>query len=317
MFEQIFTKKKRQFLLIAVGLTCFIFYGLYFLQTTKAQNPPLTIPEIFGYLNTQLPNDKFKSKAELLDFLIDQITKRRVEKPLTEDIENIFRQVGATDELILAIQNNNPTSPISTPLPITTPDVSTPISLIEIGAELRKLKSGDEQKDLIELIQKRKVSEPLNSDLETILVSRGATPQLIEIIKKNQVGAVAIVQNPTPIIESTSTPTPTVNPTPTPEQTPTPTITPTPIPTPEPTPILTPTPNLPAITLIEIGAELRKLKQGDSQKALIELIQNRKVSEPLNSDIEKMLINRGATPELIEVIKKNVTLSPAATNTPQ
>lgn len=201
-------KKFLQFTLISVGLICLI--SLYFHQTSTAQTTRLTIPEVFKILNIQLPTEQFKSKDDVIIFLIAEISQRKIEAPLTADVENIFRQVGATDALIDVISKNNPTSPASTPTlePISTPTpapVETPTPTVtptpsqtpnlplsaftipEIRAELRKLAPDASQKDLITQIELRKVSGKFTADSEAILIQAKATAELIEAIKKNLV----------------------------------------------------------------------------------------------------------------------------------
>ncbi|HRH41915.1 MAG TPA: formylglycine-generating enzyme family protein [Pyrinomonadaceae bacterium] len=260
------------------GFLFIFFSSILHLQTvSKAQTKQFTIPEIFAYLNTKVPSDQFKTKEEIISFLIREILNRKVEKPLTPDIENVFRQVGATNELIETIAKNNPTSPISSPTPNT---VEPPFTLLEIRNQLRKLTKEASQKELIAKIENQKVSEPLTNTIEAFLVKDGATPELIEAIKKNPVG---------PSI---------------PPKTPTPTPTPTPPP--------------PPLSILEIREEFKKLKPNESQKELISLIEQRKVRENLDKIVEDFLKSDGATPELIEAIKKNQigTSMPASNSNP-
>ena len=72
----------------------------------EAQNKPLTYPEIITALNTKLPNSVFKNKTQLLNFLLTQIRQRKVDKPLTDEREDLLREAGATDELIETIREN-------------------------------------------------------------------------------------------------------------------------------------------------------------------------------------------------------------------
>lgn len=99
-------------------------------QVANAQIKPLTYPEIITSLNTKLPNGVFKNKTQLLNFIISEIKKRKVDKPLNESREEDLRQAGATDELIEAIRQNSPQLPKSTPTSLSTPKptpVSTPL----------------------------------------------------------------------------------------------------------------------------------------------------------------------------------------------
>lgn len=83
-----------------------------------AQTKPLTYPEIITALNTKLPKPFFKTKVELLTWMIGEIKKRKIDKTLTADREEDLRQAGATDELIEVIrQNSPPPTPVATPTP--------------------------------------------------------------------------------------------------------------------------------------------------------------------------------------------------------
>lgn len=82
-----------------------------------AQTKPLTYPEIITALNTKLPKTFFKTKADLLTWMIGEIKKRKIDKTLTADREEDLRQSGATDELIEVIRQNSPPPPAATPTP--------------------------------------------------------------------------------------------------------------------------------------------------------------------------------------------------------
>ena len=69
---------------------------------------PLTYPEIVKDLNSKVPNNDFKTKAQVLNFLIAQIKSRGVEKSLSPETEATLRQSGANDELIAAIRQKFP-----------------------------------------------------------------------------------------------------------------------------------------------------------------------------------------------------------------
>lgn len=112
-------------------------------QAAIAQTKPLTYPEVITALNTKLPKAFFKTKADLVRWLIDEIKKRKIDKTLTADREEDLRQAGATDELIEIIRQNSPAPPkssvtptpkieptrTSTPKPTPTPDNSPPIKM--------------------------------------------------------------------------------------------------------------------------------------------------------------------------------------------
>jgi formylglycine-generating enzyme required for sulfatase activity len=114
----------RKFILPSVGgLLLLGFCSVAWLShTASAQISPLTYPQIITALNTPVPNDAFKTKAQLIAFLIADVRKRKVDKPLTDDREDDLRQAGATDELIEVIRANSPASrPTPTPVPTRTP----------------------------------------------------------------------------------------------------------------------------------------------------------------------------------------------------
>ena len=71
----------------------------------------LTYPEVNTALQVKLPNQSFKNKSELINWLILQVKSRKVDKPLTKDREDDLRQAGATDDLIIAIKANSPVLP--------------------------------------------------------------------------------------------------------------------------------------------------------------------------------------------------------------
>jgi len=86
---------------IAVGVTVAA-------ASRSVQIMPLTYPELVIALRTRLPNKAFRRRSDLIAFLIDQVSKRRVDKPLTESWEDDLRQAGATPALIKAIKLNSP-----------------------------------------------------------------------------------------------------------------------------------------------------------------------------------------------------------------
>lgn len=115
----------RKFILPVVG--GFLLVGFCFdawRPHSSAQVTPLTYPQIITALNTAIPNDAFKTKAQLINFLIADIRRRKVDKPLTGDRESDLRQAGATDQLIEVIRANSPSlrpTPSPTPAPTRTP----------------------------------------------------------------------------------------------------------------------------------------------------------------------------------------------------
>jgi len=86
----------------------------------------LTYPEINTALQTKLPNPSlpFKTKPELIKWIITQIKQRKVDKPLTRDREDDLRQAGATDEMIDAVRANSPPLAIANPTPTPLPAIA-------------------------------------------------------------------------------------------------------------------------------------------------------------------------------------------------
>lgn len=97
-----------------LGLALIVVLSFSVRQEIEAQTKPLTYPEIITALNTKLPNKAFKTRTELISWLIAQINRRKLDKPLTADREDDLRQAGATGELIEAIRRNSPGSPTAT-----------------------------------------------------------------------------------------------------------------------------------------------------------------------------------------------------------
>ena len=123
--------------LVLVGFAAVLWQS----PASAAQNKPLTYPEIVTALNTKLPKQFFKTKADLLRWLNGEIKKRKVDKTLTADREDDLRQAGANDELIETIRENSPTPPKTAatptpkppatpkPTPVPTPDNSPPVKM--------------------------------------------------------------------------------------------------------------------------------------------------------------------------------------------
>jgi TonB family protein len=89
----------------------FLMTALAVFAPVVAAQSRLTYPQLNTALQVKLPNQSFKNKTELLNFLIQQVRTRKVDKPLTKDREDDLRQAGATDELIDAIKANSPAPP--------------------------------------------------------------------------------------------------------------------------------------------------------------------------------------------------------------
>lgn len=112
-------RKTAFFLAVPLSVVCAVFL-LFRSPIATAQVKPLTYPEIITALNTKLPKPFFKTKADLLTWLIGEIKKRKIDKPLTNDREEDLLQAGATEELIEVIRQNSPQlpKPEVTPIPI-------------------------------------------------------------------------------------------------------------------------------------------------------------------------------------------------------
>jgi hypothetical protein len=71
-----------------------------------AQDNRLTYPELLTALNAKLPAGM--TKQRLIANLITDIRRRKVDKPLTPDIESLIRQAGGPQSLIDEIRRNSP-----------------------------------------------------------------------------------------------------------------------------------------------------------------------------------------------------------------
>ncbi|NJM54048.1 MAG: lytic transglycosylase domain-containing protein [Blastocatellia bacterium] len=81
----------------------------------KAQNKPLTYVEIITALNTKVPNQAFKNKMEIIDYIIRQVNFVGIEGELTPDVEKLLWQAGASDQLMKAIKVKSQSSIKSKP----------------------------------------------------------------------------------------------------------------------------------------------------------------------------------------------------------
>lgn len=130
--------------------------------SSVAQNKPLTYPEIVTALNTTLPKQFFKTKADLLRWLNEEIKKRKVDKTLTVDREEDLRQAGANDELIETIRGNSPMPPktvaastpeppiapvTTSPTPMPTPDNSPPVKMEFVNIPSGSFEMGSVESD--------------------------------------------------------------------------------------------------------------------------------------------------------------------------
>ncbi|MGD9587369.1 MAG: TonB family protein [Pyrinomonadaceae bacterium] len=108
--------------LVAFVITTVLFFGGLMPIYAQPQDE-LTYPELNTALQTRLPNQSFRNKTELISWLITQIRRRKMDKPLTKDREDDLRQAGATDELIAVVRSNSPPAAVPTPTPAPTPAV--------------------------------------------------------------------------------------------------------------------------------------------------------------------------------------------------
>ncbi|HRH42990.1 MAG TPA: tetratricopeptide repeat protein [Pyrinomonadaceae bacterium] len=72
-----------------------------------AQDRPLTYPEIMTALNNKIPNKTFKTKKQVVDFLIEQVKQRGVKEELSKKMSVTLSEAGATEDLITEIIKNS------------------------------------------------------------------------------------------------------------------------------------------------------------------------------------------------------------------
>jgi TonB family protein len=158
----------------------------------KAQSR-LTYPEISTALNAKLPNQSFQNKTELIKFIITQVKNRRVDKPLTPDLEEDLRQSGATEELLSVIRVNSPK-----PDPESVVDLgdltSRATNLVKPEFTPEALKAGivGSVKLELQLDKAGKVTsaKPLNT------LSHGLTEQAVAAARKSTFGAAQVNGKP-------------------------------------------------------------------------------------------------------------------------
>jgi hypothetical protein len=131
--------KKFRLLVFVLSLTLMsLGSGLFNFETSiiEAQTKPLTYQEIITALNTKVPNKSYKTKAQVLNFLMAQVKKRGVDKPLSKEKEELLRESGASVKLITLIMNNvrDGLDPLPTPvsnIPIKV--LPTPTNPVNVG----------------------------------------------------------------------------------------------------------------------------------------------------------------------------------------
>lgn len=172
--------------LAAAMLTAMLFCDLS-VKRVQAQTGPLTYPEINTALQTKLPNRSFQNKTQLIAFIITQVKRRKVDKPLTKDREDDLRQAGATDELIQIIRANSPGGPVATPTPDSPVDVGNlavrAINLIqpEYTDEAKKARTTGEVKLALEIDENGKVV----SVTRLTVLANGLTERAIEAARQS------------------------------------------------------------------------------------------------------------------------------------
>jgi TonB family protein len=122
---------------------------------------PLTYPEIITALQTKLPNQVFRNKTQLIAFVVAQIKRRKVDKPLTSDREDDLRQAGATSELVQIIRTNSPTVTVQPVEPVDLGDLSgRAVNLVkpEYTQEARQARTSGEVKLALELDETGRVT---------------------------------------------------------------------------------------------------------------------------------------------------------------
>ncbi len=147
-------------------------------------NKPLTYPEIVTALQTKLPNNVFKSRAELLKFVIAQVHRRKVDKPLTSDRQEDLQQAGATEELLTAIRSNSPAIKVEPVKPVDLGDLGgRAIDLVkpEYTQEARQAKTVGEVKLAVELDETGHVI----SITRLTVLPNGLTENAIEAARKS------------------------------------------------------------------------------------------------------------------------------------
>lgn len=157
-----------------------------FATRANAQTAPLTYPEVNTALQTKLPNNVFKTRPQLIAWIITQIKKRKMDKPLTADREDDLRQAGATEELINVIRTNSPKA-----IAVPTPDDS-PVDLNELTSravnlvkpeytdEARKARTMGVVKLALELDETGRVT----SVARLVVLENGLTERAIEAARK-------------------------------------------------------------------------------------------------------------------------------------
>lgn len=177
-----FDRKVRVRIVAFVFLTGMMICGLG-IADLYAQTGPLTYPEVNTALQTKLPNSVFRTKTQLTAWIIAQIKKRKMDKPLTADREDDLRQAGATEELVQTIRSNSPALPIPDNSPVDLGDLALrAVNLIkpEYTDEARKARTTGEVKLILELDETGRVT----SVSRLTVVENGLTERAIDAARR-------------------------------------------------------------------------------------------------------------------------------------
>lgn len=172
-------KTRSAVLAVVAGMLAF---GI-FTFSVNAQTGPLTYPEINTALQTKLPNSVFRTKPQLTAWIITQVKKRKIDKPLTKDREDDLRQAGATEELVQAIRVNSPQLPKVDDSPVDLGDLALrAVNLIkpEYTDEARKARTTGEVKLILELDESGRVT----SVSRLTVVENGLTERAIDAARR-------------------------------------------------------------------------------------------------------------------------------------
>ena len=127
----------RKMAILFVTLTFSVMFSMVELSTIPAMSQKaLSYPEVLTALKVKVPNSAFSNKTQLLDWLGGQVKQRKMDKPLTADLEAQLRKAGAPDELIEIIRENSPPLTTPTPAPSRTPP---PVSLGDLLSRAENL----------------------------------------------------------------------------------------------------------------------------------------------------------------------------------
>lgn len=140
----------------------------------KSQNLPFNDFQILNAIWAPVDD-----RSELFELVIDDVRKQGVSFKMTADYETMLHDAGATNELIEAIRTSYKVPPKSLTLP-------------EINIRLKSGNSDSKVKSevinlLIKDIEERKINGTFTGNMERSLRKNGATDQLIQTIKNNNI----------------------------------------------------------------------------------------------------------------------------------